>query len=329
MVVLKDIAEHLDPELRAVFRATPVATTLAERRQGLAALSQKFADALPEPRPIIEDVEVPAQVDAVPVPLRIFRPRDGRSDTILLWMHGGAFTAGDHRDDAHIAGPIVQATGCTVVSVGYRLAPEHRAPAAFEDCYAALCWVARESTRILGRPGRKLVVGGISAGGCLAAAVVQAARDRNGPKIDFQLLLIPALDHRQITQSSQAIDDPRAWGRSRAFEAWSLYAGPEFEQQVPEYTAPATAADLSGLPPAYLEIAGMDPLRDEAIQYGNRLMQAGVGVEMHVYAGAYHASTLIQPAAEVSRRAHRDMLSALTRALEGFTSAGPVWRTES
>jgi len=151
--------------------------------------------------------------------------------------------------------------------------------------------------------------------GLLAAATALRARDEQGPALCFQLLLVPCMDSRSDTPSMHEIEDNRTWRRSANLAAWQMYAGPGFLGELPPYAAPGRARDLSGLPPAYVEVAEIDPLRDEAIDYASRLMRAGVRTELHVYPGAYHASTYYQPQAGVSRRAAQDTVQALKRAL--------------
>ena len=318
MSKLTDLTPRLDPEFAAIFGALPkpagpanVATSRAMLRQMVGMLLQQLPAGEPVPH---EDREIPGAPGAPAVPVRIFRPAQGTSDSVFVWIHGGGFVAGHHEDDALVAIPWVRATGCTVVSVGYRLAPEAKAPGPTEDCYAALCWAADKAAH-LGFVPRKLAIGGMSAGGCLAAATVLMARDRGGPQACLQMLLIPVIDNRHQTPSMHEIADPRTWNQTSSRAAWEMYAGPEYLGELSPYIAPARAKNLAGLPPCYMEVAEIDPLRDEAIEYATRLMQAGVHTELHVYPGACHASTLMFPNAAVSRRAFADCTAALKAAL--------------
>jgi acetyl esterase/lipase len=263
---------------------------------------------------LVQDLQVPASAAAPAVPLRVYTPRQRKSDRVLLWIHGGGFFAGHHEDEGFVAIPWVRQIGCTVVSVGYRRPPEAQHPAAIDDCYAALQWLAASPCPLGFEPG-KIAVGGISAGGCLAAATALKARDSGGPKLCFQLLLVPALDNRSSTPSMLELQDSRCWNRSSNLAAWAMYVGAGSGGDVSPYAAPARAKDLAGLPPVYMEVAEMDPLRDEAIEYASRLMRAGVPTELHVFPGAYHGSTYFQAAAGISRRAAAESLAALQRAL--------------
>jgi acetyl esterase len=173
-----------------------------------------------------------------------------------------------------------------VVSVDYRLAPEHKFPAAPEDCFAATCWVAEHAAEINGDPAR-LAVGGDSAGGNLAAIVAQLARDKGGPRLVFQLLIYPATDFTAQNSSKQenaegyflTLDDMR-W-----FE--NHYLNSEADRVNP-LASPSLAPDLSNLPPALILTAEYDPLRDEGEEYGRRLQAAGVPVTIRRYDGLIH-----------------------------------------
>jgi len=270
---------------------------------------------IPAGEPVtIQDVEIPADFPVRSIPVRIYRPSTEASEAVFVWLHGGGFLAGHHEMEDIVAIPWVRAVGCTIVSVGYRLAPEHPFPAAVEDCYAALCWAA-DPKAPLGIKARKLAIGGLSAGGCLAAATALMARDKGGPVPCFQMLLIPAFDNRNEMPSTHEFMDRKIWNRTKSLWAWEMYAGPDFLGDISPYAAPARAADLSALPPCYMEVAELDLLRDEAIEYARRLMQAGVRTELHVYPGTCHGSTLAQPNAAVSKRAFADATAALARAL--------------
>lgn len=317
MNVITDLVPLADPELGKTLASLPVPPAggfeIPARRAAARQFAANCRAAMPELRELrVEDREVPASGERPAVAVRVIAPAARRSDAVLLWIHGGGFSSGHHEDEDIVTGPWVLATGCTVVSVGYRLAPEHSHPAASDDCYAALEWLASPS-RPLGFAPTAILVGGISAGGALAAATALRARDENGPKIGFQLLLVPCADNRSNTPSMTILNDRRQWHRDANIKAWQIYAGGDGE--VSPYAAPARATDLGRLPPAYVEIAGADPLRDEGIDYATRLMQAGVAVEMHVFPGALHASTYLLPQAAISVRARAETLAALQRAL--------------
>jgi acetyl esterase/lipase len=166
----------------------------------------------------------------------------------------------------------------------------------------------------LGLDRDRIAVGGQSAGGGLAAAVALLARDRGAWKICFQFLGIPELDHRLETPSMRAFVDTPMWDRPNAELSWSYYLGGATDEVSP-YASPAVAADVSGLPPAYVTTMEFDPLRDEGVLYALRLLQAGVSVELHSYPGTFHGSGLVTTAT-VSKRAGVEMMDALRRGLQ-------------
>ncbi|WP_433468866.1 alpha/beta hydrolase [Spirillospora sp. CA-128828] len=262
------------------------------------------------------DTTVPGPQGAPDVPVRIFAPAERDGDLPgLLYIHGGGFTIGSidmFEDDATAIAAEVSAV---VVSVEYRLAPEHPFPAGLEDCYAALTWTAANAAD-LGIVPERLAVGGESAGGGLSAAIALLARDRGGPALCFQLLGVPELDDRLDTPSMRTFTDTPIWHRPNAELSWDYYLGKGARgaDGVSPYAAPARAEDLSGLPPAYVTACEFDPLRDEGLTYAQRLIQAGVPTEVHHYPGTFHGSTMIRDAG-VSKRMSADRLNALRRAL--------------
>jgi acetyl esterase/lipase len=207
---------------------------------------------------------------------------------------------------------VARGLDAVVVTVDYRLAPEHPFPAGVEDCYAALAWLHRDAAS-LGVDAARIAVAGQSAGGGLTAAVVLMARDRGGPPVCFQFLGIPELDHRLETTSMRTFVDTPIWHRPNAELSWRFYLG-EDPGEVSPYASPAIAPDLSGLPPAYVTAMEFDPLRDEGIMYALRMMEAGVSVELHSFPGTFHGSAVVTTAA-VSKRASAEMFVALRRGL--------------
>jgi acetyl esterase/lipase len=206
---------------------------------------------------------------------------------------------------------ICDEVGAVVVSVEYRLAPEHPHPAQSEDCYAGLAWMARNAAALGADPDRLAVYGG-SAGGGLAIAVALLARDRGFPALRFMMPIYPMIDDTNETHSSQEITDIGVWDRAGNIEAWKWYLG---DGQPDHYAAPARAADLSGLPPTFIDVGTIDLFRDEDITFAMRLMQAGVPTELHVYPGAYHVAEGIARDAVLSQRIWDRRFDALRRAL--------------
>jgi acetyl esterase len=296
----------VDPELDAFIPLFPPAdlTDPVTARKHLAAL----AAAVPAPDTTgmeIEDRTVPADPE---VAVRIYRPH--RAQGAVVWLRGGGFVMGDLDTEHPWAARLADGADAVVVSVGYRRAPEHRFPAALDDAAAALAWTATHAAD-LGISPERIAVGGHSAGAGLAAAVALRARDQQGPPICFQLLNQPQLDDRQATWSARQFTDTPWMTRDKLAATWRHYLG---SAPASPYAAPARADDLSGLPPAYVATAEFDPLRDEAIAYALRLLQAGVAVELHQWPGTFHGSQAIL-SAEISQRQIAEFAAALRRAL--------------
>ncbi|MDT0343908.1 alpha/beta hydrolase [Streptomyces litchfieldiae] len=296
----------MDPELEAFIPLFPRAdlTDPIRERENFAAL----ATSVPPPDTSgmeVEDRTVPADPD---VAVRVYRPHRARG--AVIWLHGGGFVMGDVDTEHPWAARLAAASGAVVISVGYRLAPEHPFPAALDDAYAVLTWAAGHAAELGTDPGR-ITVGGHSAGAGLAAGLALRARDEQGPAIRFQLLNQPGLDDRQETWSARNFTDTPWMNRDKVTAAWRHYLG---SAPATPYAAPARAGDLSGLPPAYISTAEFCPNRDEDIAYALRLLQAGVSVELHQWPGTFHGSQAIL-SAEVSQRQIAELGAALRRAV--------------
>jgi acetyl esterase len=246
------------------------------------------------------------------VPVRIYQPRSGSSGC-LVYLHGGGFILGD-LDSSHLRALMTAAEAdCTVISVGYRLSPEHPFPAPVDDCYAALVWT-HEQASSLGVDPARLAVGGDSAGGGLAAALTLMARDRGGPAIAFQHLIYPVIDDRMQTASMAAGSEAPVWDTRKCEIMWQHYLGSN-RDDVSSYAAPGRANDLTQLPPAYILTAECDPLRDEGIEYASRLLASGVSVELHNFAGAVHGFDILGMTTAVGQRAFAEEMAVLRQAL--------------
>jgi acetyl esterase/lipase len=309
-----------DPELAPLVPLLPVAndwSDLPAARRGMAELiaSLPAAGGVGEDRVRFEDRVIPGPADAKALSVRVYTPVGAAATWPgVVYIHGGGFCFGSVEFEHAGAMAAAHAADAVVVSVEYRLAPEHPFPAGLEDCYAALAWLAAEA-RALGVDPERIGVMGQSAGGGLAAGLALLARDRGGPRLCCQLLGIPELDHRLETASMREFVDTPLWNRPNAIMSWRLYLG-EQPGEVSPYASPAVAKDLRGLPPAYVSTMEFDPLRDEGIEYALRLLRAGVPVELHQYPGTFHGSGLVAGAA-VSRRAQAEWLDALVRGLRG------------
>ncbi len=241
-------------------------------------------------------------------------PAAGDLRGALLYIHGGGFLMGAVDSSDYGCQVYCSTLDAVIVSVEYRLAPENPFPAGLNDCYAALQWLA-DHARELGVDPDRIAVGGASAGGGLAAATALMARDRGGPALCFQLLQIPELDDRLITDSMQRFTDTPLWNQPNAVWSWKHYLGDlHGREDVPYLAAPSRCEDLTGLPAAYVSTMEYDPLRDEGILYALALLRDGVKVELHSFPGTFHGSALI-PHAEISRREAAETITALRNAL--------------
>lgn len=245
------------------------------------------------------DRTIPGPADAPELPVRIYRPQGAGARAALVYFHGGSMVMGDLDGEHGACLWYAEHAGCVVVSVDYRLAPERRFPAALEDGYAALRWTAAAAAELGVDPGR-LAVGGASAGGTLAAAVALLARDRGGPPLRAQMLIYPALDDRLDSPSMHAMTTGHGLTRSRVGWMWKHYLGGDGVAPS-AYAAPARAEDLTGLPRAFVEVGSLDPLRDECIDFAQRLLQAGVPTDLQVICGAPHGFDAVRAAAATQR----------------------------
>jgi acetyl esterase/lipase len=255
-----------------------------------------------------EERFAPGLNGAPDVRLLVYRPaKVAALQPLIVDMHGGAFA---RRADNFPAGPArLAAFGATVVSVDYRPAPETPFPGGVEDCFAALCW----ATEALDIDRQRVAVTGVSAGGALAAATTLMARDWGGPAIAFQALVIPVIDDRCDTPSIHQYEEAPLFGGRLAKEMWVRYLGPDADRTtVSPYAAPGRAEDFHGLPPAFIQVNGLDPLRDEGIHYALRLMAADIPVELYCAPSQHHGMSVdARTAANATRLYHEAIRAAL------------------
>lgn len=242
------------------------------------------------------------------VPVRIYEPK-GRQSGSILFIHGGGFLVGDLDMEHPRCLEMCRGTGRRIVSVNYRLAPEHPFPAAFEDCSDALSWVMLEAEQ----DAEHVAVMGISAGGALSAGMNLMRRDSALPLPCIQLLIYPVLDDRLSTPSMREYRDTPAWDAVSAKHSWRHYLG---TNSASCYAAPARAQRLEGLPRTYIMAADLDPLRDEALDFGHRLIQSGVPTDVQHWPGTFHGFDVLSsgPMAASAREEH---YAALRGALGG------------
>jgi acetyl esterase/lipase len=258
---------------------------------------------------------VPGLDGAPEIPLLVCTPAGApASRPVLYFMHGGGFFCNDHRIGLDQQLETAERFGATLISIGYRLTPEHPYPAQINDAYAGLLWVADHADE-LGIDPERIVVTGYSAGDGLAAALALTVRDKGGPGPLGQLLICPMLDDRNDSASAMQMDGIEFWNRSYSgFGRSSLLGDVQGAADVPQYAAPARATDLTGLPPAFLDVGSAECLRDEILAYAARIWQAGGKAELHVWPGAIHAFDREVPGARISKAAvaaRRDWLEHL------------------
>lgn len=258
-----------------------------------------------DPRLQIDGVRIAGPAGALA--LRTYRPAHGAApQRAVLYFHGGGYFMGSLDGGDAYCRTLARELHALVASCEYRLAPEHPFPAAADDAYAALLWLAPQTPRV--------AVAGRSAGAGLAAGLALRARDEGGPAIAFQSLQIPMLDDRMNTPSARSVTDARITDRAKIAGCWDAYLGAD-RVNVSPYAAPARAGDLRGLPPAFVHVVEHDPLRDEGIAYAQRLMQCDVPAELHVSPGVYHNFENVIPHSAPARRARTLWLAALKEAL--------------
>jgi acetyl esterase/lipase len=267
-----------------------------------------------EPVTKVWQVEIPGPAGRLPA--RVYRPSGAGPLPVLVYFYGGGWSLGTLDTCDGVCRMITNAAGCVTVAVGYRLAPEHKFPAAVEDCHAGARWVAAHAAE-LGADASWLAVGGDSSGGNLAAAVALLARDRDGgPAIAHQLLVYPNTDYRAETASMREIADEYFFNPASVRWYWGMYlAAPE--DGMSPLASPLRAGDLSGLPPATVITAEYDPLRDEAEQYAGKLAAAGVPAEIIRYDGMMHGFFTMVGALDTAREA---VLEAAARLRAAFAA---------
>ena len=263
-----------------------------------------------------EDRVIPGPPGAPDIEVTIFRPAGSETSTLpgFVNIHGGGMIVGHRSWETARAVDIVAEHGVVAVNVEYRLAPEDPYPAGVEDCYAAFVWTHAHAAE-LGIDPARIVVGGGSAGGGLTAAVALLARDRRGPVMAGQLLLCPMIDNTNTTVASRQYDGIGTWQRDMNLLAWSCVLGEElaFSTEAPAYAAPSRATDVSGLPPAYIEVGEAEMFRDEDTAYALRIWETGGQAELHVWGGGAHGFGMYMPEAEITRAALAARASWLRR----------------
>lgn len=265
----------------------------------------------------VEERIIPGPLGAPDISVIICRPRATKGPHPVIYnIHGGGMVAGNNRT-AELAGELNRAEELqlAVVAVNYRLAPESPDPAPVEDCYAGLVWLAENASQLNFDPN-KIIISGNSAGGGLAAGVALLARSRKGPVLLGQMLQCPMLDDTCSTISAIQMKEKGVWNTLSNITGWTALLGPRRgTKDVSCFAAPARASDLSGLPPAFIDVGSVEALRDEAINYASRIWQYGGEAELHVWGGAFHSFDQWVPEAIVSQSADSVRIAWMQRLL--------------
>jgi len=279
----------LDPQARQLLEQTakagilPIHTQTPEQARDQMLVGSRFLGPLEDVHSV-EDREVPGAGGAIPI--RIYHPGGNTVLPAVVYFHGGCWVMGSIETHDVYCRSLANRAGVIVVSVDYRLAPEHKYPTGLEDAYAATGWVAEKGASV-GVDAQRIAVSGDSAGGNLAAAVTLMARDRGGPSLAFQLLIYPITDFNLDTPSYRENATGFLLTRDDMIWGWRHYLSNEMDGYSP-CASPMRADDLSGLPSAMVVTAEFDPLRDEGEMYAQKLRDAGISVTLRRYDGMIH-----------------------------------------
>ena len=303
-------------ELYALANRPPLQTlTPAEAREGYRRGTTILAS---EPVEVGDVRDLAADGPAGKIPLRMYRPKDTDGKTVLpalIFFHGGGWTIGDFDTHDAVCRYLAAKSGAAVIAVDYRLAPEHRFPAAVEDAFAATCWIAANAGA-LAIDARRLAVGGDSAGGNLSAVVTLMARDAKGPDLKLQVLIYPAVDFTMSAPSFTSNADVLPLTREAVVWFRDHYFGPQGEKAFErDWRASPLFADLSGLPTAHVVTAGCDVLCDEGRAYADKLEAAGVAVERAHFPGMIHGFVTMGKIVAGAHTALDGCAAAIKRAL--------------
>lgn len=305
------MARALDPEIAAGIRLAMAGAATGPAPTSIVDLRAALDDAMgaypvTDPGGVArQDLQLADELSA-----RLYRPQHEAPGALVVFLHGGGRIAGSIATHDVICAGLAADAGALVLSVGYRLAPEHPSPAAEDDAWTALCWADTHRDE-LGAAGLPLVIAGDSAGGGLAAAAALRARDEEGPALALQLLLYPMLDDRTKVTDRRLVP-LMTWTPAINSLAWRSALGPVSGTDGTSASAvPARVEDLTGLPPTYLEVGDCDLFLGEVLTYATRLAGASVPLELHVHPGMPHAGEAMAPTADLSVRVRADRAAAL------------------
>lgn len=304
----------IHPQLRGIARVSP---KFSFSRQNLW-LVRRLISLIPAskaPDLHIENVLIPVENGAMTVRLRIYTPPSAPQPMpALIWMHGGGYIMGIPEMDDRYCIELVRQVGMAVVSVDYRCAPSFPFPAGLDDCMAALEWAVSHAAQ-LGIDPTRIAIGGASAGGGLAAALVQQAHDQLAIKPILQLLVYPMLDDRTVLRAE--LDDSLnvTWDQQSNRFGWESYLGRQVgAEDAPAYAVPARREDLAGLPPAWIGVGSLDIFHDEDVAYAQRLKTSGVTCELVLVPGGFHGFDVFNHQLPVVQDFRNSQIAALKKA---------------
>ncbi|MBZ5607544.1 MAG: alpha/beta hydrolase [Acidobacteriia bacterium] len=321
------LSEKLDLNVRLLLQAIqgegnpPLESLPPVEARKAAAESMQPVRGTPETVRSVEDLRIPGPLGEIPI--RVYTPEPDAPRAGLVYFHGGGWVIGDLDTHDVPCRAIARRSGAVVVSVDYRLAPEHKFPAAVTDCYAATVWVSENAAR-LGIDPQRICVGGDSAGGNLAAVVALKSRDEKGPAIALQAMVYPVTDLSSFDTDSYQ-EFAQGYQLTRTMMDWfrDLYLG-SAEDGRSAHASPLLARDLRGLPPAVILTAECDPLRDEGEAYAKRLKDAGVPVASTRHAGMIHPFFSLAGAVPQALEAYQQIADVVRAAGRQSSSVGAV-----
>ena len=301
------LVEHMARAKRPPLQSLPAAQARAAHDA-----SAGLLDVPPPQLARVDALQIPTR-DGAQIEARLYAPKakgDGPALPVLLYYHGGGFTVGNLATHDVLCRVLSERSGAAVISVAYRLAPEHRFPTAVHDAWDALDWLVREAGA-LGLDGSRIAVGGDSAGGTLAAVCALQARD-SGLPLALQLLIYPGTTAHQDTDSHEAFAEGLILEHAAIAWFFDQYIAPDAREDW--RFAPLLADDVEAVAPAWVGLAELDPLVDEGIAYADRLRAAGVPVDLEIYRGVTHEFIKMGRAISEARQFHRDAAQALRAA---------------
>ena len=313
---MENQSSKIHPDLQQIAKMSPT-ISFSKMNLWLIHLIMHLTPAPKTPADIhIENIFIPGQDARTKIRLRIYQPKSITAPIpALIWLHGGGYILGKPEMDDPVCAQYVRESGITVVSVDYRCAPKHPFPKGLEDSYTALKWVEAHFQQ-LGIDAKRIAVGGASAGGGLAAALIQLAHDRPGIKPVFQILVYPMLDDRTVLRTD--IDDRNnfTWSQKSNRFGWESYLGRKSgPEDAAEYSVPARRKDLSGLPQAWIGVGTVDLFHDEDVAYAQRLKECGIECEIYVVPGAFHGFDVLHPQVSIVQEFRKSQISALKKYL--------------